>query len=186
MAHSCIACSIDRVSPAHRFANDQHTCEKNSSESTSPHTLYTDNELPEATNFTHDTKTNTAPVTTEDRTGTASAYTFDNYQEDAGTTAFYPSANTGAEEAIAYTILGLIGEAGEVANKYKKVLRDKGGYADLDDLTAIATEIGDILWYCARLASELGANLSTIATENYRKLNDRKSRDVLYGSGDDR
>lgn len=186
MAHPCLACSTESAYNKQLFDNSQHTCEKNSAESTSPHTLYTDNELPEATNFTHDTKTNTAPITTEDRTGTASAYTFDNYQEDAGTTAYYPGSDTGTKEAIAYTILGLIGEAGEVANKYKKVLRDKGGYADLDDLTAIAREIGDVLWYCARLASELGANLSTIAAENYRKLNDRSQRNVLHGSGDDR
>jgi NTP pyrophosphatase (non-canonical NTP hydrolase) len=113
-------------------------------------------------------------------------YTFRDYQDDAGTTAIYPEADTGSPEAITYVILGLVGEAGEVANKYKKVLRDNNGITDLDSLTAIASEIGDVLWYSARLASELGINLSTIAAENFRKLNARKETGTIGGSGDNR
>jgi NTP pyrophosphatase (non-canonical NTP hydrolase) len=144
---------------------------------------YVDGELVESYRHPKDSKASGSTGTNQ---GGASAYTFDNYQEDTGTTAIYPEAGTSESDAIQYCIFGLIGEAGEIANKYKKILRDHDGDINLERLTSIANEIGDVLWYCSQLSSELGVQLSTIAAENIRKLNDRKQRDKLHGSGDDR
>lgn len=116
----------------------------------------------------------------------ASSYTFDNYQDDAGITAIYPGSGKHTAEAISYVILGFSGEAGETANKWKKVLRDKGGVPDLSDVLAIANEIGGTLWYAARICEELGILLSTVAAENIRKLQSRQERGTLGGSGDNR
>lgn len=103
----------------------------------------------------------------------------DEYQERAGETAIYP-------EGLNYPILGLAGEAGELCNKYKKILRDKGGEADINDMSELAKELGDVLWYVAQIATELDTNLETIARRNLMKLAGRKARGVLGGSGDDR
>ena len=72
-------------------------------------------------------------------------------------------------------------EAGEVAGKIKKIIRDGKGNKE-----AIAYEIGDVLWYCAVLASELGVSLNTIMKKNLEKLHDRHMRGTLQGSGDSR
>ena len=85
-----------------------------------------------------------------------------------------------------YPVLGLCGEAGEVAEKVKKVLRDKGGYFDHDSRAAIRKEIGDVLWYVSQIASELRFDLDMIAQENLDKLNDRMLRGKIKGDGDDR
>lgn len=98
------------------------------------------------------------------------------YQNAAVKTAVYPETH-----AILYPALGLAGEAGEVANKVKKMIRDGN-----TDLTAIADELGDVLWYIAALASDLGVDMDTLAAKNLNKLFDRKERGVLGGSGDDR
>ena len=79
-----------------------------------------------------------------------------------------------------YPALGLCGEAGEVANKVKKIIRDKK--IDVD----IGGEIGDVLWYCAMLADYFDANLGKIMEDNINKLQSRKSRGTLGGSGDNR
>jgi NTP pyrophosphatase (non-canonical NTP hydrolase) len=71
-------------------------------------------------------------------------------------------------------------------NKYKKILRDKGGEADVNDIDQLAKELGDVLWYVAQIATELGTDLETVARVNIMKLGDRKERGVLGGSGDDR
>lgn len=126
---------------------------------------------------------------------TASAYTFDYYQEDASLTAIYPDHGKSTPEAINYTVLGLIGEAGEIANKWKKFYRDGQDLHPGSDVyearftayrSDIAAEVGDVLWYCANLATELGISFGEIAAANYAKLADRKSRNVLRGSGDNR
>jgi NTP pyrophosphatase (non-canonical NTP hydrolase) len=96
------------------------------------------------------------------------------YQEKCRTTAIYPK-----KDAIAYLSLGLVSEAGEVAGKVKKQIRD-------GTVSNIASEIGDVLWYCAMLASELNVNLGKIMEDNLYKLNDRKTRGTLQGSGDSR
>lgn len=101
------------------------------------------------------------------------------YQLMTQRTAIYPEAGTGTDRAINYCIVGLCGEVGELANKWKKSLRGDGG----EDLY---TEVGDILWYTARLAKELGALLADAASHNIEKLKDREDRQVLRGSGDDR
>jgi NTP pyrophosphatase (non-canonical NTP hydrolase) len=101
------------------------------------------------------------------------------YQNRANETAIYP-------EGLNYPILGLAGEAGEICNKYKKILRDKGGDVDVNDLDELAKELGDVLWYVAQIATELGTDLETVARVNLMKLGDRKDRGVLGGSGDER
>ena len=82
-----------------------------------------------------------------------------------------------------YPTLGLAGEAGEVAEKVKKVLRDNGGEFDAAAVAAIQKELGDVLWYVARLATELGLDLEDVASHNLAKLADRKARDQLHGGG---
>jgi NTP pyrophosphatase (non-canonical NTP hydrolase) len=77
----------------------------------------------------------------------------------------------------------LVGEAGEVANKIKKVIRDKKIFRSEVE---IASEIGDVLWYCAMLADYLDTNLGKIMEDNIDKLQSRKSRGTLGGSGDRR
>ena len=103
------------------------------------------------------------------------------YQNEAMRTAIYP-IDTGIE----YTTLGLVGEAGEVANKVKKVLRDNNGYFTEDAKKAIADELSDTLWYCAALARELGYPLESLAVANLEKLASRAQRGKLQGSGDNR
>lgn len=108
---------------------------------------------------------------------------FDTYQNQSQSTAIYPGWGTGSLGALSYVALGLTGEAGEVANKVKKLIRD----GDSDQARqAIIEEIGDVIWYLAQLSSELDTNLSVLAQANLDKLADRKARDVLGGSGDNR
>lgn len=106
---------------------------------------------------------------------------FSSYQLASKDFAIYPP-----QSAIEYLTLGLASEAGEVAGKVKKVLRDKKGDFTATDVEAIGSELGDVIWYASQLATELGLNLEQIATENIQKLCDRKNRDVLGGSGDKR
>jgi len=106
----------------------------------------------------------------------AEVMTADFYEARANNTAIFPK-----EKALEYLALGLTSEAGEVAGKVKKIIRDGKGNKE-----AIAYEIGDVLWYCAVLASELGVSLNTIMKKNLEKLHDRKVRGTLAGSGDNR
>ena len=107
------------------------------------------------------------------------------YQNLTMNTAKYPGAGDGTLGAITYCALGL-GETGEVQGKVKKVIRDAGGEVSDEVKEAIAAELGDVLWYVARLAAELGYPLSNIAEANIGKLLDRKERGVVGGSGDNR
>ena len=100
------------------------------------------------------------------------------YQKKAKETAIFP-----ADKALEYLSLGLVGEAGEVANKVKKLIRDK---KVLLDTTVISSEIGDVLWYCAMLADYLDVNLGKIMDDNLDKLKSRKQRGTLGGTGDNR
>ena len=104
------------------------------------------------------------------------------YQIAACETAISPK-----EKATEYLTLGLTGEAGEIANKVKKFIRDG---ATPDEYEAkkieIGYEIGDVLWYCAVLAQEMGMELGHIMENNLQKLADRKKRGTLSGSGDNR
>jgi NTP pyrophosphatase (non-canonical NTP hydrolase) len=110
---------------------------------------------------------------------------FDNYQRATGETAVYPESGTGSALALAYVGLGL-GEAGEIQGKIKKVLRDDGGVLTGEKRSAIAAEVGDLLWYAAQVATELNLPLGFIAEQNLAKLASRKERGVLQGSGDNR
>lgn len=88
---------------------------------------------------------------------------------------------------VLYTTLGLTGEAGEIANKIKKILRDsEEDQVTREEAHIIAGELGDVLWYVAMLAHELGFELEYIANRNLDKLENRKLRGVLQGSGDTR
>ena len=106
---------------------------------------------------------------------------FRDYQHFSRRTASYPR-----EAWLSYPALGLAGEAGEVAEHAKKTIRDDGGEVSDERRAAIAKELGDVLWYVAQLASELGVELEDIARENLEKLFSRQRRGVLSGSGDDR
>lgn len=101
------------------------------------------------------------------------------YQQWTISTAIYPGAGTGNDAELSYLGLGLNGEAGEVADKIKKHLRD--GKLDIG---GIIYELGDVCWYVARLAESLGYSLEDVLEINHSKLESRKTRDVLTGSGD--
>jgi NTP pyrophosphatase (non-canonical NTP hydrolase) len=103
------------------------------------------------------------------------------YQALSRRTAEYPRSAW-----LAYPALGLAGEAGEVAEHAKKAIRDDGGEVSEERRAAIAKELGDVLWYVAQLASELGLELEQIAQGNLEKLLSRQRRGVLSGSGDER
>lgn len=111
---------------------------------------------------------------------------FARYQQQAAETAIYPGAGEQRIEGIAYVTLGLTGEAGEIANKVKKIIRDQAGVIEPSKMIAVAEELGDVLWYVARLATELGADLGEIAALNAAKLESRALRGKLQGSGDQR
>ena len=103
------------------------------------------------------------------------------YQRASRRTAEYPRAAW-----LAYPALGLAGEAGEVAEHAKKAIRDDAGEVSEERRAAMAKELGDVLWYVAQLASELGLDLDEIAQGNLEKLLSRQRRGVLSGSGDER
>lgn len=106
---------------------------------------------------------------------------FNSYQRNASSTAIYPE-----EHRILYPALGLAGEAGEVANKVKKLIRDSPDKRPDTWREDIASEIGDVLWYCAALATDLNLSLGMIAGQNEKKLGQRKQSGTLGGSGDTR
>jgi len=104
------------------------------------------------------------------------------YQQRSRETARYPQA--GANPI--YPTLGLCGEAGEVADKVKKVLRDREGRFDAAVIDDLRLELGDVLWYVAQLATELELDLADIAEANLAKLASRAARNVISGHGDRR
>ena len=101
------------------------------------------------------------------------------YQQEAAKTAIYSNK-------LIYPTLGLAGEAGEVANKVKKILRDNSGELEEDVRQNLISELGDVLWYVAALATDLKTELSEVANKNIEKLNSRKNRGAIGGSGDNR
>ena len=105
----------------------------------------------------------------------------DEYQDFAWETSIYPT-----DMSIIYPTLGLVGEAGEVADKVKKVCRDNDKVFDTEHRQEIAKELGDVLWYLANVATDLGFRLSEIATMNHNKIMSRKERNVMHGEGDNR
>ncbi|MBR0036608.1 MAG: nucleoside triphosphate pyrophosphohydrolase family protein [Bacteroidales bacterium] len=107
--------------------------------------------------------------------------TLNDYQAGARRTAIYPSSQN-----IIYPTLGLSGEAGEVADKVKKVIRDNNQEFTADRKREIALELGDVLWYAASLAHDLGYTLDEVAQMNLDKLASRMNRGKIHGSGDER
>ena len=107
---------------------------------------------------------------------------FKTYQIKARETAQYP--NLGSNNI--YPTLGLVGEAGEVAEKVKKVIRDKNGLFDEDSKNSIKKELGDVLWYISNLCNEFGFSLDDVALQNLEKLKLRAAKGKISGSGDER
>ena len=107
--------------------------------------------------------------------------TFNEYQRAARGTAIYPQ-----DMKVVYPTIGLAGETGEVAEKVKKTIRDKQGIFDPDTTRELAKELGDVLWYVAAIASDLGLDLDDVAQANIDKINSRQARNLLHGQGDNR
>jgi len=106
---------------------------------------------------------------------------FNTYQKQSQQTAIYPK-----NQGLQYTTLGLVGEAGEIANKVKKIIRDSNSVVTEEHKKDLFKEIGDVLWYCAAVSTELGLDLSEIAQANIDKLQKRQKNNTLQGSGDNR
>lgn len=107
---------------------------------------------------------------------------FDGYQRRAMSHAFYPNR----KKNLTYPVLGLAGETGEVAEKVKKCIRDSDGVVSPELRLSLLREAGDVLWYLAALAEELGSSLDEVAEIGIEKLEGRAKRGTLGGSGDDR
>lgn len=108
--------------------------------------------------------------------------TFEEYQKLSRETAIYPNIG----KNFIYPTLGLAGESGEVAEKVKKILRDNNGVADEEKKKELTKELGDVLWYLAQIATELGVPLEEVASLNIEKLKSRFDRNKIQGSGDNR
>lgn len=107
---------------------------------------------------------------------------FKDYQKESRKTAQYPQVG----KNYIYPVLGLAGETGEVAEKFKKIIRDNGGKIDLAKKIEIEKELGDVLWYLSQIATELNLKLEDIAQNNIKKLQSRLERNCIKGSGDNR
>jgi len=103
------------------------------------------------------------------------------WEERTRETAIYPS-----EHALTYLGLGIASEAGEVAGKIKKVVRDDAGHVSATKRADILDEVGDVVWYAIRLCDELDTTLHAVVERNLLKLKSRKQRGVISGSGDQR
>ena len=108
-------------------------------------------------------------------------HTFDEYDAFAENTACYPK-----EQGLPYCSLGLAGEVGEYCEGVKRITRGDYKLDDYGIRLKLARELGDVLWYLSRCSSEIGYDLKTIATINRDKLQSRKNRGVIKGSGDER
>ena len=108
--------------------------------------------------------------------------TFEEYQKLSRKTAIYPDKDNN----FIYPTLGLTGEAGEVAEKIKRVLRDNNRVVDDLKKQEIKKELGDVLWYLSQIATELDLSLNDIACFNIEKVNSRQERNKLSGDGDNR
>lgn len=107
---------------------------------------------------------------------------FNEYQELTQKTAAYPKIGA----SYVYPTLGLVGEAGEVAEKVKKIFRDNDGVLDEAKKNDLQHELGDVLWYLSQIAVEMDLSLEDIAIANIEKLASRQQREVIGGEGDNR
>lgn len=110
----------------------------------------------------------------------------DEYQTEAAKYDFFEATEDLMAPGLLEKVLGLAGEAGEAADKVKKIIRDKHGVVADEDKGAIIKELGDVLWYVAGVARYLGVPLSVVAAGNIEKLESRRQRDKLHGEGDER
>jgi len=114
--------------------------------------------------------------------------TFDEYQKQAKI--FDLMTRNGdvlaSNPAYVAKVLGLVGEAGEVAEKYKKIIRDHEGVVSAEAKQEIIKELGDVLWYISTLSNYLGTSFEEVANTNLEKLKSRKQRGAQKGSGDNR
>lgn len=108
----------------------------------------------------------------------------ESYQKAATEFAIYPGKGTFA--GIVYTALKMNGEAGEIAEKIGKVMRDDASILSREKRAALLLELGDVLWYIAAMSNELGYSLAEVANVNIQKLASRSARGKLSGSGDNR
>ena len=114
---------------------------------------------------------------------------FNEYQKKAHETADYPSGTIGVDRHAVdyiYPALALSEEAGEVAGKFAKAVRDNQGVLDGERRLQIEKELGDVLWFVAELCTVLNVDMGYIAQINLDKLASRKARGVIHGNGDDR
>lgn len=114
--------------------------------------------------------------------------TFNEYQEATRETALYRETVKASlsDHTFLYLVLGLAGESGEVADKVKKIYRDNGGVLTDETKQELIKELGDILWYIARLSDDWGVPLERLAKMNIEKTHSRKRRNELHGDGDNR
>ena len=111
---------------------------------------------------------------------------FDKYQEAIKIYDLCDPATEVVPVGLMEKVLGLTGEAGETADKFKKIIRDKGGKISEEDKMEIVAELGDVLWYTATIARYLGVPFSEVAKRNLQKAESRRKRGKLHGSGDHR
>lgn len=109
--------------------------------------------------------------------------TLNDYQKEALVTAVFSDDEF---KDLAHWVFGVTGEAGEIAEKIKKIVRDKSGLPDDEDKAELLKEMGDVLWYLAVLAKHLDYDFEEVAALNIKKLRDRQARNVIQGSGDNR
>ena len=112
--------------------------------------------------------------------------TFDEYQQIALTTAHVEPKYQGTEMEATIWAMGIAGEAGEVLEKWKKIIAYKGGEINDEARTELKKELGDVVWYIAVMAHSLGLSLEEVMQLNAEKLASRKQRDVIKGQGDNR
>ncbi len=103
------------------------------------------------------------------------------YQTQIRKFAIYPEANSSSFIEMNYLVLGLVSEAGEVAGKLKKLIRDNSFNEE-----AYLQELGDVLWYLTRIADTCGISVEELAEMNYLKLSERAMKGKLKGNGDHR
>jgi NTP pyrophosphatase (non-canonical NTP hydrolase) len=111
---------------------------------------------------------------------------FDEYQKQAISTLTSDHDYGDVSAELIAQILGLVGESGEVAEKFKKIIRDKQGKLSAEDKQELLKELGDILWYINAVSVLLDSSLSEVAENNLGKVLGRKQRGVTKGSGDNR
>ncbi|MBR2831032.1 nucleoside triphosphate pyrophosphohydrolase family protein [Candidatus Saccharibacteria bacterium] len=111
---------------------------------------------------------------------------FNDYQAKIIKFDYFSATNDPTEPAFSEKLLGLVGEAGETADKFKKIIRDQDGQITPENTAEIKKELGDILWYLASIARYLDIPLEDVAKSNIDKLESRLQRNLIHGSGDNR